>query len=298
MKRIFLAVLLVVLLSACGSKNSSEVEVTITGDKIVEVTEETTTEKSVEKVHELNEKNESETETIIEKPVEVNWQELKYKWEDEAGYSFEATIQVSPWINTKNEDYLHAAWEKVGKTKHLTDPDYKSWGINCYGSSYQGDNNNSEWYICRFEAMNNITDYYYCVGDITIKNITNGWNITAAAPITSNPIILSACQPESAIINKQDAKVFSTTISRVLYGETEKLHNTFAIVRPKYTSNKWGPTPFIFAHFDNKTPANPDGEYISEIKESCFCLTRDLGIGMSGREIFEESEYVKLDVID
>jgi len=294
MKKIFLAVLLVVLLSACGSKNSSEVEVTITGDKIVEVTEETTTEKSVEKVHELNEKNESETETIIEKPVEVNWQELKYKWEDEAGYSFEATIQVSPWINTKNEDYLHAAWDKVGKTKHLTDPDYKSWGIKCYGSSYQADNN-GQW-LGIFKTINNITDCYYCVGDITIKNVTDGWNITAETPITSNYIALSACQQESAIINKQDVIRYSNTISKVLYGNKEKLNNTFAVVEPKYTSNIWGPTPFIFAHFDNKTPANPDGECISEITDACFCVDVNSNMWATGR--FGDNEYVKLDVIE
>ena len=196
--------------------------------------------------------------------VEVEWQTLTYQWEDNNGYQFEATIKISPWINTKNTDYVTTAWNEVGSGKTLPSDDSKSWGNAPSSDDY-------------YRPVDNATDVYYCIGNVTIKNLTPGWDITASAPVKSNPLWFSACQPETnPAYYKQHPNTFdylkSSTISKVFYGDGEKRNSTWACLTPQYTSNKWGPVPFVFAHFDSKAPANPDGKYISEITDTYFCV--------------------------
>lgn len=203
--------------------------------------------------------------TVPAKPaVEVEWQTLTCQWEDNNGYQFEATIKISPWINTKNTDYVTAAWNEVGSGKTLPSDDSKSWGNAPSSDDY-------------YRPVDNVTDVYYCIGNVTIKNLTTGWDITASAPVKSNPLWFSACQPETnPAYYKQHPNTFdylkSSTISKVFYGDGEKRNSTWACLTPQYTSNKWGPVPFVFAHFDSKAPANPDGKYISEIADTYFCV--------------------------
>ena len=196
--------------------------------------------------------------------VEVEWQTLTYQWEDNSGYTFEATVRISPWINTKNTDYVTAAWNEVGSGKTLPSDDSKSWGNAPSSDDY-------------YRPVDNATDVYYCIGNVTIKNLTTGWDITASAPVKSNPLWFSACQPETnPAYYKQHPNTFdylkSSTISKIYYGNGEERNSTWACLTPQYTSNKWGPVPFIFAHFDSKAPANPDGKYISEIADTYFCV--------------------------
>lgn len=196
--------------------------------------------------------------------VTVDWQTISYRWEDNSGYKFEATIKISPWINTKNTDYVTAAWNEVGSGKTLPSDDSKSWGNAPSSDDY-------------YRPVDNATDVYYCIGNVTIKNLTTGWDITASAPVKSNPLWFSACQPETnPAYYKQHPNTFdylkSSTISKIYYGNGEERNSTWACLTPQYTSNKWGPVPFIFAHFDSKAPANPDGKYISEIADTYFCV--------------------------
>lgn len=196
--------------------------------------------------------------------VKVEWQTLTYQWEDSSGYKFEATIKISPWINTKNTDYVTAAWNEVGSGKTLPSDDSKSWGNAPSSDDY-------------YRPVDNATDVYYCIGNVTIKNLTTGWDITASAPVKSNPLWFSACQPETnPAYYKQHPNTFdylkSSTISKIYYGNGEERNSTWACLTPQYTSNKWGPVPFIFAHFESKVPAYPDGQYISEITDTYFCV--------------------------
>ena len=196
--------------------------------------------------------------------VTVDWQTISYRWEDNSGYKFEATIKISPWINTKNTDYVTAAWNEVGSGKTLPSDDSKSWGNAPSSDDY-------------YRPVDNATDVYYCIGNVTIKNLTTGWDITASVPVKSNPLWFSACQPETnPAYYKQHPNTFdylkSSTISKVFYSDGEKRNSTWACLTPQYTSNKWGPVPFVFAHFDSKAPANPDGKYISEITDTYVCV--------------------------
>ena len=127
--------------------------------------------------------------------VTVDWQTISYRWEDNSGYKFEATIKISPWINTKNEEYLKSAWVEVGGRNQLTTANAESWGLTESSNGYSRGNDE----YCSFRPIKNITDIYYCVGEITIKNLTEGWDITSSSPVTSNPLWISPCQPETQV---------------------------------------------------------------------------------------------------
>ena len=250
MKRVFVLTAIIAVLSimfcGCGSATTVE-EPVITEDESV-ITE-----------------DEISTEPVIEEPaVDVDWQTLTYQWTDDSGYTFEATVKVSPWINTKNEAYVNAAWDEVGNDKALPLSDSKSWG-----NDYSSDGN--------YRPVEDATDTYYCIGNISVKNLTDGWDITSSSPVTSNPLWFSACQPETHPAdykNHPDTSKYtkSSTISKIFYSNVEKRNSTWAVIEPKCTSNQWGPVTFVFAHFDNKNHTNPNGEYISEITDTYFCI--------------------------
>lgn len=206
--------------------------------------------------------------------VTVDWQTISYRWEDNSGYKFEATIKISPWINTKNEEYLKSAWAEVGGRNQLTTANAENWGLTEGSNGYSRGNDE----YCSFRPIKNITDIYYCVGEITIKNLTEGWDITSSSPVTSNPLWISPCQPETQVEevrrhpSLEDNYTRSETVSKVYFSDGQKANPTWARISPKYTSNQWGPVSFVFAHFDNKTPAAPNGEFISEITDTYFCV--------------------------
>ena len=214
------------------------------------------------------------TEPVIEEPaVDVDWQTLTYQWTDDSGYTFEATVRVSPWINTKNEAYVNAAWDEVGQGNSLPKANASSWGLSESSNGYGRYNDE----YGSFRPIQNITDTYYCVGNISVKNLTTGWDITNSSPVTSDTIWLSACQPkpDTKEVQRhpslQENYTRSSTVSKVFCGN-KTTNPTWAVINPKYNSNTWGPAAFVFAHFDNKTPANPNGECMSEITDTYFCI--------------------------
>lgn len=239
-------------------------------------------------------------EPVVEEPaapaVEVEWQTLSYTWEDEAGYKFEATVKVSPWITTENSDYLNSAWNEVGNGNTLPKADPKVWGLKKLGNGkyYATDDNRDG-----FRPINNITDMYYCVGEISIRNLTEGWDIASDSSITSNPVWLSACQPETnpKRVKKHPSEVYEWTSSCTmgkLFGKNKEItSSTWISVNPVYTSNKWS-TSFAFAHCDNKTPKNPDGEGMAEMQDTYFCID---GTPQVWAKEMNEVLVLKLDVI-
>ena len=188
--------------------------------------------------------------------VTVDWQTISYRWEDNSGYKFEATIKISPWINTKNTDYVTAAWNEVGNGKTIPDFDPNE------RAYYNGK--------CGFDGITNLTDMYYCIGELTVKNITPDWSISSDNPIISQDVCLSPVQ--KADENSTSVRN-SRTIAKVTYSNEVKSNYTWAIISPKLTSDNWGPVPFVFAHYDRKTPKYPNGEYSDEMTDTVFCIS-------------------------
>ncbi len=241
---------------------------------------------------------------VVETPtptpeVKVEWQTLTYQWEDKDGYKFEATVKVSPWINAKNETYLSTAWNEISQDKKsLPEADPDQWGLESANGDYYSPYSDSGF---SFLPTENITDIYYCVGEISVKNLTDGWSITTAAPITSNALWLSASQPEIDAEGLKDnylrekymnSRTMGAEIEREDWGTEYSLRPTWLRYNPKYTSDTWGPATFAFAHFESKTPNTPGGEHMSEITETFFCVD-----GMFG-PVTESTTKTKLSVID
>ena len=213
----------------------------------------------------------SQNVTPEKKTPKVDFHTLTCTWTDNNGYSFQATVKFSDWIDTKNENYLNAAWDEVGHDRDMPKAETgswvltteKSWDGTCY-YRVSGTDYNFEPTKC--------TDIYYCVGDVSIRNITSGWNITEASPIQSYDLIFSG-------VSKEDLEEYKSLLDdyrshsriKVLYGDdTTKFYSTLGAITPLYKSNKWGPVPFVIAHFENKSPAFPDGEYKAEMTDSVF----------------------------
>jgi len=242
MKKILLTVAIIAVLSimfyGCGSATTVE-EPVITEDEEV-----------------ITEDEEVSTEPVIEEPaVDVDWQTLTYQWTDDSGYTFEATVKVSPWINTKNEAYVNAAWDEVGHGNSLPEFDPNE--------NYCKDKRNT------FLGIKDTTDMYYCLGELSIKNITEGWDITAENPVTTY-FSMSPIQPPLDI--KASAVKEGRTIGKVLFSNDITRYITWSDFNPKFNSNDWGPVPFVFAHYDRKNPNHPNGEYISEIADTDFII--------------------------
>ena len=229
------------------------------------------------------------TPTPKKEEPKVEWQSLTYEWTDDAGYSFRATIKISPWINTKNQDYIDAAWKTVGRDNKLPEAKTSAWGMSSNSQGYTRTDQSQ----FRFSLTKNITDAYYCIGEISIKNTTSGWDITSDSKVKSDPFYVSAVQ-----MPKKDGEKFgeyniaSRTISQIFYTNTTTIQCTAITINPTYYANKLGPIPFVFAHFENKTPNDPDGEYISEMEDTVFCVSKYWTV------IDDASSTVKLEIIE
>lgn len=212
--------------------------------------------------------------TVPAKPaVEVEWQTLTCQWEDNNGYQFEATIKVSPWINQKNEDYLYTAWDEVGKGRTLP-----------YFNPNERAYHNGK---CSFLGATNLTDMYYCIGDVTIKNVTSGWDIKAESPVSTEFCIspIQSAEEKSASIKEGRA------IGQVILADKTTFDFIWSTFYPKLSSNTWGPVPFAFVHYEQKTPKYPDGEYISEITDTVFCAATNY-------HAKSNATTVKLDIVE
>lgn len=188
--------------------------------------------------------------------VDVEWQTMAYQYEDSSGYTFEITIKVSPWINTKNEEYVAAAWDEVSRGRSLPyfNPNERAYHNGRY----------------TFLSVSSLTDMYYCIGEISVKNTTAGWDITQESPISLKEIYISPIQTNEEVA--RSIKEGHTT-GQIVYSDKTSSDYVWLNITPQLKSNNWGPVPFIFAHYDRKTPKCPDGEYISEISGTAFCVS-------------------------
>ena len=183
---------------------------------------------------------------------EVAWQTITYNWVDGDGNDCKATLKVSPWINTKNVDYIDAAWSEVGNDNKLPAADPESWGLKCkktmsgstvWTKRFDGyENEITQRGTCSFSGLKNIANAYYCVGEISIESLGN------------DPVWISPCQTLT-----KDRCVYTSTISKV-YGNEQRVEPTWAKINPGRNT-----VSFVFVHFD-------DGENTSEMTNTKLCI--------------------------
>lgn len=106
-----------------------------------------------------------------------------------------------------------------------------------------------------------MNDMYYCVGNLSIKNTTEGWDITSSStrtakaqmallPYTGNDTIPSI------------AKAFYTNSSKTWWHGID--------ISAKMERNNWGPVPFVIMAPENFAPNSPNGEYLEKLQTGHF----------------------------
>ncbi len=190
--------------------------------------------------------------------VNVNFQTYTYRFKDDQNYEYEATITLSPWILESKTDVLDAAWAKVGKGK--AKPTKDSMGLQAYSNnlymttlrSVTGSSLDDDFYAT-------MTEMYFSVGTISVKNVTNGWDFTESNPGIPNVVLRWASD------NSRTMDFKYSLISKTYYSSSESASVGHLNAVPKMTKNSWGPVPIVLAHAENITPKYPNGQYRPEV---------------------------------
>ena len=186
------------------------------------------------------------------------WTTRTFTTTDTDGYTYQVTYKISPWILLSNTDIINEAWREVGKDNQL--PGFNDWGLTNSGSSYRRDvkhgvnQTRSFWY--------SMTDMYYCMGTVSIKNITNGFSITSDKPRSIDAALNWTIEVDnpSNYFNK------ATCIGRTFYSSKTEDHASCVVVRPEMKSDYWGPVSFVLMAPENFSPNYPEGEFNNLVK--------------------------------
>lgn len=204
--------------------------------------------------------------------ADIEWTNASYLICDRDGYQYEINIKISPWILTENSGTLNAAWSEVGNNNQLPNS-IEDWGLRKEESIYERSSNNLKGVKDgnSYSYRASMTDMYYCVGSISIENVTEGWDISAAD---------SRSLEYSIIFDLKNWAGLSNTIGRVYYNSKTEDSTGGLCSSPKLTDNTWGPCSFVIMHPENYSPNNPDGEFYEKLldRESYFHYLGRMGV--------------------
>lgn len=229
----------------------------------------------------------SATERTTDTPtVSIEWTYKSFEWEDSDGFKYEITYKISPWILLSNTNIVNSVWKDVGNGNAL--PAFDDWGLKRGSDNYYYRSN-----IQRGGTTSNfgerMTDMYYCIGTISIKNITNNWDITSENP---RSFYMSLGH------YRYDYKSYGDTaqsIGRSFYSNETVDECDAVIINPEMIKNEWGPNTFILMAPENITPSNPEGEYKNSIISGGLEFSANISAYNSAHRRVGESSYVSND---
>ena len=199
------------------------------------------------------------TTTAPSSSVDVGFQTYTYRFKDDQNYEYEVTLRLSPWILDTQTDVLDAAWTQVGKGK--TKPTISNMGAQRYSNNvYTTNLSDSQGRNRIFYAT--MTNMYFSVGTVSVKNVTNGWDFTEQK--TGSPKV--ALNWVKNINNKSLAIENELLMSKTYYTSSENTTIGELYARPKMTKNSWGPATVVLAHAENISPKYPNGQYSDYVK--------------------------------
>ena len=269
---LLLALAMMLSLCACGSGNepvAAESQGITASLTEVEPTPKPTTEPVQETIEEPT--------VPTEETAPIEWTNIVYYKEDTDGYQYEITIKLSPWILLSNTQALSSAWNEVSQGTEL--PSYESWGVNENTRYPQIKGNSfitgSDGFITA--CSHGITDMYYSVGSLEVKNVTDGWSIDSS-------------QPRSLTISaglwpcRNDYKM--SDYAALVAGKTfagDRIDNYVGGIRinPLMSGDNWGPVPFVLMASEVFSPNAPNGGYYDYI-------LNDLIFASSTQSMFSE----------
>ena len=243
---------MVFLLDGCGAKkNDSKYG---SGSYKTESRTESTTSKSTKSTQ-----AESMQVSSTTPKTDIEWITKTIPFTDSNGYTFEATLKLSPWILLSNTEIIESAWSKVGQDYKL--PGFNDWGLFCYDSYYS-----SNGYGSYFNVK--MTDMFYCVGEVSFKNTTYGWDITSGKTKT----LETALKINTRDLSDEEKKELKSDntyhiIGKSFFSNDVSIHVGRASLRAYMKSNNWGPTPFIIMAPENISPNYPEGQFHNIIKQ-------------------------------
>lgn len=258
---IILFILLILSFVACGNTTDNSEHETV---ETVEEYNDNDSDDYVDDVDEdvdSDDSSDGDEEEIEEEKdiVPFDWTKAVYKVEDNDGYKYEITVKLSPWILTTNSDTIESAWNEVGDDNELP-ISFDDWNLEKNGNSYWRDSVKSATvYYSSFPFASPMNNMYLCMGSVTIKNLTDGWDITESESRSINfPLYYNSSETV-------DDK--SNTMGRIYYSSGTKDFVTGVRFNSKMTENEWGPCTFVIMAPENITPKNSKGEYYKYFKD-------------------------------
>ena len=244
MKRILtimLALLIVFCFTSCGNNEVDESEYV---EELEEVEEEITYNENVE------------------------FENFGFEYTNAEGYKFKVNGRISPLILQSNTETICSAWNSVSDGEGEL-PTIDDWGLEEFEFDGKGIYiRNDAKSGPSFEAPSTNFDMYYAVGEISIENITNGFDIPKGYSETLR------CNLEGTDYHSEHApegvnNSYNIGLGKIFYsnGSDIETFNGQVQVKPQFgDNNKWGAVPFILAYADSSTPNNPDGLFRNMIE--------------------------------
>ena len=180
--------------------------------------------------------------------IELTWTKKTVQITDEDGYVFEYTLRVTPWFLLSNTEYRTQVENYLGSTI----PGFEDWNLQKQGNEYRRTIGGTIFHA----SMN---DMYYCVGTVSIKNITNGWDISS----DNHRKVYSSI---GWIPDEQQLSMPVYTIGRLCYENKDDITTMHSVrICPEMKKNEWGPHYFILMAPEYFTPSNPEGEHYQKM---------------------------------
>lgn len=250
-----IVMIMIVLLVGCSNSTNSNTDEYVAPTAAAQKTTIAPTEQSIE--------IETEEETIAETKApttSIEWTEFSYDTKDTDGYTYKITVKLSPWILYSETDIINEAWSVVGKDNSL--PTFDSWNFNkSSDNKYWKAYSHGTAAFDRGAWNSSMNDMYYCVGNLSIKNTTEGWDISSSSTRTAKAqMALLPYSGTDAI--PSIAKAFYTNSSKTWWHGID--------ISAKMKSNSWGPVPFVIMAPENFAPNSPNGEYLEQLQTSHF----------------------------
>lgn len=296
---LILTILLILLISLAGcgasdSKNENHSNVQKTSEYVtenqnetyapteIETTEPIETEKMTEEDIGENETSEVADNDDPDTDTSIEWINHTFSYTDPDGYQFEITLKASPWILTTNTETLNKAWAVVGRGNTLP-VTFSDWGLKKV-DNYQNRKGVGTYPYDR-NFLEEMTDMYYSVGQISVKNVTEGWNISESNPRSVKVLI------NTSLGGSGDA--MARILTRIFFGNGVKDEGNQLLLNLDLKSDSWGPVSYIMMAPEAYSPKNPDGKNYEKMLESYLVGlgSEKINMGVIGKDNEYQIKY-------
>lgn len=233
----------------------------------------------------------STTEATTIPAVDIDWTTIVVNTHDMEGYTYAVTFKLSPFIFISSTAILNSAWSVVGKNNTLPTPNNLS--LQKKGNNYIRELDSAFLYSHYNLIASNLTDMYYCVGSVSVKNTTEGWDITSSDYRTFEMLF-------EFVTEQNDYRVATNSMGRIFYSSEYRDYHSGIRINPKLEGNNWGPCSFMIVMPETFSPNSPNGSVYND-------LLNKTGFVVAGDSVYvnnvpfdlRSSKYgIKIGVID